>query len=191
MNTSSPSILVIRSQIFTMANPTAFIVLLTYTCLSFLFLPRGQSWGSHAFSPVQKCQFLLQRKLSIVNTGCWHIQNQPNTTTKRRHLPKKYIRKKPIIMASTVNQESKGHSGRALQQYSKLSPLLHSNILQLLHYQRRNWYPHHNTTTKTSNLLREHINNDRQERDEDIGLPLCIQGRRMLGRGGGGQRRAG
>ncbi len=68
MNTSSPSILVIRSQIFTMANPAAFIVLLTYTCSAFLFLPRGQSWGSHAFSPVQKCQFPLQRNLSIVNT---------------------------------------------------------------------------------------------------------------------------
>jgi hypothetical protein len=74
MNTSSPSILVIQSQIFTMANPAAFVVLLTYTCSTFLFLPRGQSWGSHAFSPVQKCQFPLQRKLSIVNTGCWHIE---------------------------------------------------------------------------------------------------------------------
>ena len=173
MNTSSLSILVIRSQIFTMANPAAFIVLPRYTCSAFLFLPRGQSWGSHAFSPVQKCQFPLQHKLSIVNTGCWHIRNQLNTTTKRRHLPKKHIRKKPIIMAFTVNQESGGHSGRALQQYSKRSPLLHSNILQLLHYQRRNWYPHHITTTKTPNLLREHINNDRQEREEDIGLPIA------------------
>jgi hypothetical protein len=75
-------------------------------------------------------------------------------------------------MASTVNQESGGHSGRALQQYSKRNPLLHSNIPQLLHYQRRNWYPHHNTTTKTPNSLREHINNDRQEREEDIDLPI-------------------
>jgi hypothetical protein len=144
-----------------MANPAAFSVLLTYTCSAFFFLPRGQSWGSHAFSPVQKCQFPLERKLSIVNTGCWHIQNQPNTTTKRQHLLKKHIRKKPIIMAFTVNQESGGHSsGRALPRYSKRSPCLGFNILQLLHYQRRNWYPHHNTTTKSPNLPREHINND-------------------------------
>ncbi len=89
-----------------MANPVAFIVLLTHTCSTFLFLPMGQSWGSHAFSPVQKCQFPLQRKLSIVKTGCWQIQNQPNTTTKRRHLPKKHIGKKPIIMTFTVNQRA-------------------------------------------------------------------------------------
>ncbi len=141
MNTSSRSMLVIRSQIFTMANLAAFIVLLTYTCSAFLFLLRGQSWGSHAFSPVQKCQFPLQRKLSIVNTGCWHIQNQRNTTTKRQHLPKKHIPKKPIIMAFTVNQESGGHSGRALRQYSKCSPFLRFNILQLLHNQRRTGTP--------------------------------------------------
>ncbi len=76
-------------------------------------------------------------------------------------------------MASTVNRESGGHSGRALQQYSKHSPLLHSNIPQRLHYQRRNWYPHHNITTKTPNLLKEHTNDDRQEREEDIGLPIA------------------
>jgi hypothetical protein len=143
-----------------MANPAAFIVPLRYTCSAFHFLPRGQSWGSHAFSPVQKCQFLLQQKLFIVNTGCWHIQDQPNTTTKRQYLQKKHICKKPIIMASTVNQESGGHSGWALQQYIKHSPFLRSNILQLLHYQRRNWYPQYNTTTKTLNLARERLKND-------------------------------
>ena len=76
-------------------------------------------------------------------------------------------------MASTANQESGGHIGRALQQYIKRSPFLHSNILQFLHFQRRNWYPHHNTTTKPPNLAREHINNDQQEREEDIGLPVA------------------
>ncbi len=144
-----------------------------YTCFAFLFLPRRQSWGSHLFSPVQKCQFLLQCKLSIFNTGCWHIWNQPNTTTKHQHLPKKHIRKKLIIMASTANQESGGHSGRVFRQYIKRSPFLRSNILQLLHFWRRSWYPHHNTTTKPPNLAREHINNDRQEREEDIGLPVA------------------
>ena len=76
-------------------------------------------------------------------------------------------------MASTANQESGGHIGRALQQYNKRSPFLHSNILQFLHFQCRNWYPHHNTTTKPPNLAREHINNDQQEREEDIGLPVA------------------
>jgi hypothetical protein len=77
-------------------------------------------------------------------------------------------------MAFTVNQESGGHSGRALHQYSKHSSSLRSNdIPQLLHYQHRNWYFHHNTTTKTpTNLAREHINNDRQERADNIGLPV-------------------
>jgi hypothetical protein len=88
-------------------------------------------------------------------------------------------------MASTVNRESGGHSGRALQQYSKRSPLLHSNILQLLHYQRRNWFSHHKTTIKTPNLLRELINNDQQEREEDNGLPIASKdGVRLTGEEG-------
>jgi hypothetical protein len=45
MNTSPLSILVIRSQIFTMANPAAFIVLCAYTCSILLQLPREENWG--------------------------------------------------------------------------------------------------------------------------------------------------
>ncbi len=78
-------------------------------------------------------------------------------------------------MAFTFNQESRGHSGRALRQYSKHSSSLRSNIPQLLRYQCRNWYSHHNTTTKTPNLAREHINNDQQEREEDVGLPVAFK----------------
>ena len=137
-----------------MANPAAFIVLLTYTCSAFLFLPRGQSWRSHAFSPVPKRQF--------------------------------HICKNPIIMAFTVNQEIGSHRGSALQQYSKCSPFFHSNIPQLLHYQHRNWYFYHNTTTKTPNLAREHTNNDQQEREEDICLPIASKDdTRLVGEEGG------
>jgi hypothetical protein len=80
-------------------------------------------------------------------------------------------------MAFTVNQESGGHSGRALRQYSKRSSSLRSNdIPHFLHNQRRNWYFHHNTTAKTpTNSAREHINNDQQEREEDIGLPVAFK----------------
>ncbi len=91
MNTASPSMLVVRSQIFTMVNPGTLIVLITYTFSAFLFLPRGQSWGSHAFSPVQKCQFPPQQK--IVHCQYWVLayskstkhQNKAQTSFKKTH----------------------------------------------------------------------------------------------------------
>ncbi len=64
-----------------------------------------------------------------------------------------------------------GHSANT----ANAAPLSGPIIPQFLHYQRRNWYFHHNTTTKTPNLAREHINNDRQEREEDIGLPVAFK----------------
>ncbi len=45
--------------------------------------------------------------------------------------------------------------------------------------------PHHNTTIKTPNLLRELINNDQQEREEDNGLPIASKdGVRLTGEEG-------
>ena len=79
MNTSSPSILVIRSQIFTMANPAAFIVLLTYTCSAFLFLPRGHL-GDHMRSPQFRnanfC-YIVNCPLSILDAGIFEINQTP------------------------------------------------------------------------------------------------------------------
>ena len=118
-----------------MANLAAFIVLLTYACSAFLFLPRD----------VNIC-YSKNCPLSILGAGTFKINQTPQQSADI--FRKKHICKKPIIVAFTVNQESGGHSGRTLRRYSKCSPFLLSNILQLLHYQRRKWYPHHKPQPK-------------------------------------------
>jgi hypothetical protein len=89
-----------------------------------------QQWRSDAFSPAHKCQFPLQRKWVVVDAGCWHILNQLKTTTTCRHVPKKHIRKKPILLLCTVP--------RPLHQTESHPP---GGII--LHIQRRNWYTFH------------------------------------------------
>ena len=86
MNTSPPSILVIRSQIFTMANPAAFIVLCAYTCSILLQLPRGGNWGSNAHSPHQIWPNAINLTAAKFRCGGWHTQHNSTASIVRNHL---------------------------------------------------------------------------------------------------------
>jgi hypothetical protein len=86
MNTSSPSILVIRSQIFTMANPVAFIVLCAYTCSILLQLPRVENWGSNAHSPHRIRPNAINLTAAKFRCGGWRTQHNTTASIVRNHL---------------------------------------------------------------------------------------------------------
>ncbi len=89
----------------TMVILAAFYILLTHICSALCLMPRDQFWRSNAFSPCQKLPISGQHESDYSSTGCWHIHNQINTTTKRRHNPKKHIRKKPIFLTLTITKK--------------------------------------------------------------------------------------
>jgi hypothetical protein len=95
----------------TMAMLAAYSILLTHICSALYLLPRDQFWRSNAFSPCRELPFAGRQKSDFSSTGCWHIHNQINTTTKQRHVPKKHIRKKPILSIFTIK---KGGDGKEL-----------------------------------------------------------------------------
>ena len=86
MNTSSPSILVIRSQIFTMAILAAFIFHCTYTCSLFLQLPRGENWRSNAHAPHQIWPNAINLTAANFWCGGWHTQHNTTASIVRNHL---------------------------------------------------------------------------------------------------------
>jgi hypothetical protein len=121
-----------------MANLAAFSVLLMYLCSAHGLLSLGNFWspGTPPLSHSQSAQ--LSGGRPIFTTVCWHTNNQSN-------VPKKHIRKKRILLTSTIKMECSGEvlqgphiRGRAISQYAFI----------VLHSQRRNWYLYHNITTK-------------------------------------------
>jgi hypothetical protein len=86
MNTVSPSILVIRSQIFTMANPAAFIVLCAYTCSILLQLPREENWGSDVHTPHQIWPNAINLMAANFWCGGWHTPHNTTASIVCNHL---------------------------------------------------------------------------------------------------------
>ena len=117
----------------------AFSILLTYICSALYSMPRDQLWRSNTFSPRRELPFSVQHKLDILRAGCWHIHNQINTTTKHRHVPKKHIRKKPILSRFTLFTIKKGGEGKELQG-CRIGRRAIVQFPIIIHFQRRNWY---------------------------------------------------
>jgi hypothetical protein len=81
----------------------------------------------------------------LFTTACWHTNNQSNTTTTRQHIPKKHIRKKPILPTSTIKMKG---GGDVLQGHHIRGRAISCNAFIILHSQRMDWYLYHNITTK-------------------------------------------
>ncbi len=99
---------------YAMDIKAAFAILHTHNCSTPTTLPWVQQWRSDAFTPAHKCQFLLQQKWVVVDAGCWHILNQLKSTTTCRHVLKKHIRKKPILLLCTVKMEGDRMCSKAI-----------------------------------------------------------------------------
>ena len=89
------------STCLTMAQFAAFILTLLHICSSLLLLPQSSIMGTNAALVARKLQSPLVQKWLVVRLLGRHLQKQQNTTTQRRHVPKKHIRKKPIPPTST------------------------------------------------------------------------------------------
>jgi hypothetical protein len=128
----------------TMANPVAFLVLLMYICSAHVLLSWGNFWspGMLLSSHSQLTQLSGYRPLFIA--VCWHTNNQSNTTAASQNVPKKHIRKKPILPTSTIKMEG----GDVLQGHHIRGRAVSHNAFIILHSQQRNWYLYHNITTK-------------------------------------------
>jgi hypothetical protein len=87
----------------------------------------------------------VQWRLTPFTAVCWHTNNQPNTTTARRHVPKKHIHKKPILPTYTIKMEG---GGNVLQGHHIRGRAISHDAFIILHSQQRNWYLYHNITTK-------------------------------------------
>jgi hypothetical protein len=125
---------------YAMAIWAAFAILCMHNCSAPTTLPWVQQWRSDAFTPAQKCRFLLQQKWVVDDAGCWHILNQLKTTTTCQHVPKKHIRKKPILLLCTVKMEGDTNvlQGRCIRWIAILWV-----VSIILHIQRRNWCTFH------------------------------------------------
>jgi hypothetical protein len=87
----------------------------------------------------------LSGRQPLFTAACWHTNNQSNTTTARQHVPKKHIRKKPILTTSTIKMEG---GSDVLQGHRIRGRAVSHNAFIILHGPQRNWYLYHNITTK-------------------------------------------
>lgn len=148
----------------TMVMLAAFSILLTHICSALYSMPRDQFWRSNAFSPRRELPFSGQHKLDILRAGCWHIHNQINTTTKRRHFPKKHIRKKPILPIFTIK---KGGEGKELQSCG-IGKRAIAQFSIILHHQRRNWYIPTTLQPQPDGLFGLGLMDELKDDDEDL-----------------------
>ncbi len=128
-----------------MANLAAFSVLLMYLCSTHGLLSLGnfQSPGTPLSSHSWSAQ--LSGGQPLFTAACWHTNNQSNTTTTCRHVPKKHIHKKPILLISSIKMEG---GSKVLQGHHIRGRAISHDAFIILHSQRRNWYLYHNITTK-------------------------------------------
>jgi hypothetical protein len=122
----------------------------------------------------------VEWRLTPFTAACWHTNNQSNTTTVRRHISKKHIRKKPIPPTSTIKM--KGGSD-VLQGHHIRGRAISCDAFIILHSQRRNWYLYHNITTK---LLQKKHNISTKMIPFGTCQPFLINHHNILiGKGGG------
>jgi hypothetical protein len=114
-----------------MANLVAFSVLLMYLCSDHGLLSSGNFQSPGMPLPSHSWSAQLSGGRPLFTAVCWHTNNQSNTTTACRHVPKKHICKKPILPTSTIKMECDGEvlqghhiRGRAISQYAFI--ILHS-----------------------------------------------------------------
>ncbi len=152
MKHAPPSMLVKRLSSLAMVNPAAFIVLLAYIDSALLLLPQGGKWGSHAHSLHQIQPSIAKQAGSRLPCRGWHTQHHmfahhTFASTTCQHVPKKYIRKKPILPRSTIKMDG---SGNVLQSHCiRGRVILYDAFISIHSSQYRTWYLYHNTTTGT------------------------------------------
>ncbi len=114
----------------TMAKPAAFLVLLMYTCSTYVLLSWGDFWSPGTLLSSHSWSAQLSGVRILFTATCWHTNNQSNTTTACRHVPKKHICKKPILPTSTIKMEG----GRSVLQGYHIKGRAISHLSQCLHH---------------------------------------------------------
>ncbi len=101
-----------------------------------LLLSLGNFWSPGMPLPSHSRSAQLSGGGPPFTAACWHTNNQSNTPTVRQHIPKKHIRKKPILPTSTIKMKG---GGDVLQGHHIRGRAISCNAFIILHGQRRNW----------------------------------------------------
>jgi hypothetical protein len=161
-----------------MANPAAFSVLLMFICSAHILLSWSNFWSSGTLSSSHSRMAQLSGGQPLFTAACLHTNNQSNTTTARRHVPRKHIHKKPILPTSTMKMEG---DGDVLQSHHIRGRAIPYDAFIILHSQRRIWYLYHNITTK---LLWKKHNNSTKMIPFDACQPFIDHHNILIGKGG-------